>query len=208
MSNNNPVDHGKESNKRIWSLYNESLVRPMKDILDLKDIENYRLDLMKQNVRKNGRPFITPDKIIEILARIRAVFNASFRSLESYMRIFREILGIPRISNSSIFRRIRNIKVPEIMNTFSVAIDSTGFKTTIRGDWMSNKWAKKRRGWIKLHVSADTERIMALKPLFLRDRTQHIIKSVSLEGKDSKGDQETVGRGMEAFPCIWKKMDC
>ena len=78
------------------------------------------------------------------------------------MRIFQEILGTPRISYSSIFRRIRKIRVPEIMNgSSSVAIDSTGFKTTIRGDWMFNKWAKKRKGWIKLHVSADTERIMA-----------------------------------------------
>ena len=81
----------------------------MKDILDLKDMENYWHELKKQNMKKNGRPFILPDKIIEILARIRAVFNASFRSLESYMRIFLEILGIPRISYSSIFRRIRKI---------------------------------------------------------------------------------------------------
>ena len=51
--NNNPADHGKESNKRVWSFYNESLVRRMKDILEIKDIENYRLDLMNQNVRKN-----------------------------------------------------------------------------------------------------------------------------------------------------------
>src|SRR5579875_318285 len=162
VQNNNPMVHGKNSNKRIWSLYNESLVRRMKDILDLKDIENYRLDLMKQNRKKNGRPFILPDKIIEILARTRAVFNASFRSLESYMRIFQEILGIPRISYTSIFRRIRKIKIPEIMNaSSSVAVDSTGFKTTIRGGWISNKWAKKRKGWIKLHVSADTDKIMA-----------------------------------------------
>ena len=28
-------------------------------------------------------------------------------------------------------------------------------------DGMSNKWAKKRKGWIKLHVSVDTERFMA-----------------------------------------------
>ena len=162
MSNNNPIVHGKRDNKRIWSLYNESPVRRMKDILDLKDIETYRYDLREQNRGKNGRPFILPDKIIEILARIRAVFNASFRSLESYMRIFQEILGIPRISYTSIFRRIRKIRVPEIMNaSSSVAVDSTGFKTTIRGDWLFNKWAKKMKGWIKLHVSADTERIMA-----------------------------------------------
>ncbi len=78
------------------------------------------------------------------------------------MRIFREILGIPRISYSSIFRRIRKIRVPEIMNpSSSVAVDSTGFKPTIRSDWLSSKWSKKRKGWIKLHVSADTEKIMA-----------------------------------------------
>ena len=162
MQDNNPIVQGKRDNKRIWSLYNESLVRRMKDILDLKDIGDYRHDLKYQSRGKKGRPFILPDKIIEILARIRAVFNASFRSLVSYLRIFQEILGVPRISYTSIFRRIRGIKVPEIMNpSSSVAIDSTGFKTTIRGDWMSNKWAKKRKGWIKLHVSADTERIMA-----------------------------------------------
>ena len=172
MQNNNPTVHGKNSNKRIWSLYNESLVRRMKDILDLKDMENYRHELKKQNSGKSGRPFILPDRIIEILARIRAVFNASFRSLESYMRIFREILGIPRISYTSIFRRIRKIRVPETLNpSSSVAIDSTGFKTTIRGDWMSNKWAKKRKGWIKLHVSADTEKIMASRISITREHS-------------------------------------
>ena len=118
-----------------------------KDILDLKDMENYRYELKKQNMKKNGRPFILPDKIIEILARIRSVFNASFRSLESYMRIFQEILGIPRNSYSSIFIRIRTFRIEEIINpSSSFAIDSTGFKTTIRGDWLSNKWAKKRKG--------------------------------------------------------------
>ena len=177
VQNNNPMVHGKRDNKRIWSLYNESLVGRMKDILDLKDIEDYKHDLRYQNRKKNGRPFILPDKVIEILARIRAVFNASFRSLESYMRIFQEILGVPRISYTSIFRRIRRIKVPEIMNpSSSVAVDSTGFKTTIRGDWMTNKWSKKRKGWIKLHVSADTERIMAsrisLSPENSHDATQ------------------------------------
>ena len=172
MQNNNPIVHGKGSNKRIWSLYNESLVRRMKDILDLRDLRNYRHDLRKQNGKKNGRPFMIPDRIIEILARIRAVFNASFRSLESYMRIFHEIPGIPGISYTSIFRRVRKIKVPDIMNpSSSVAVDSTGFKTTIRGGWMSSKWSKKRKGWIKLHVPADTQKIMASRISITRENS-------------------------------------
>ena len=40
-----------------------------------------------------------------------------------------EILGIPRNSYSSIFIRIRTFRIEEIINpSFSVAIDSTGFK--------------------------------------------------------------------------------
>ena len=39
---------------------------------------------------------------------------------ESYMRIFQEILGVPRISYTSIFRRIRRIKVPGSCNPASL----------------------------------------------------------------------------------------
>lgn len=112
----------------------------MKIRLDLKDFEDYKNDLRYQNRKKNERHFILPDKIIEVLARIMVVFYASFRALESYMRIFQEILGTPRISYTPIFRRISKIGVPEIMNpSSSVAVDSTGLKTIIRGDWLFNK---------------------------------------------------------------------
>ena len=32
------------------------------------------------------------------------------------------------------------------------AIDSSGFKVTLRGDYLGNKWHKIRKGWIKLHA--------------------------------------------------------
>lgn len=75
--------------------------------------------MKRQNRKKNGGSFTLPDKIIGVLASIRAVFDTSFRSLVSYMRIF---------------WRIRRIKVPEIINpSSSVVIDFIGLKTTIRG---------------------------------------------------------------------------
>lgn len=64
-------------------------------IYEYSDIEDYSHDPKEQNMKKNGRSFILPDEIIEILARIRTVFNASFRTLESYLKIFQEILGTP-----------------------------------------------------------------------------------------------------------------
>lgn len=52
MQDKNRIVYGKRDNKSILSLYSESIGRRIKDILDLKDIKNYRLDLKKKR-RKN-----------------------------------------------------------------------------------------------------------------------------------------------------------
>lgn len=143
----NPKSCKTKKDNRVWSLYNESLVTRMENLLDLRAIENIKEDLAKQYRNKVGRPFILPDTVVEIFDRLRSIFNAPFRVLESILRKMSGLLGIPKITYSAIYLRIRKIKVPEICNpSASVAIDSTGFKTTIKGDWLSDKWGKKRKG--------------------------------------------------------------
>ena len=96
----------------------------MENLLDLRAIENIKEDLAKQNRNKVGRPFILPDTVVKIFARLRSVFNALFRVLESILRKMSGLLGIPEITYSAIYLRIRKIKVPEICNpSASVAID-------------------------------------------------------------------------------------
>lgn len=53
------------------------------------------------------------------------------------------------------------------------AIDSTDLKTSIRRDWMSNKWSKKWKGRIKLHVYADTEKIIASHIYISSEKNQY-----------------------------------
>ena len=77
----------------------------------------------------------------------------SFRQLESELHNLSKIFRFPEISFTSIYRRVRKI-VPEIendSNSVRAAIDSSGFKVTLRGDYLGNKWHKIRKGWIKLH---------------------------------------------------------
>jgi hypothetical protein len=50
----------------------------MENLLDFSAIENIKEDLAKQNRNKVGRPFILPDTVVEIFARLRSVFNAPF----------------------------------------------------------------------------------------------------------------------------------
>jgi hypothetical protein len=94
----NPNNCKAKRDNRGWSLYNESFVKR----------------IWNQNRNKVGRPFILPDSIVEIFARIRSVFNAPFRILESLLRKISDLLGIPKITYSAIYLRIRKIRVPEI----------------------------------------------------------------------------------------------
>jgi hypothetical protein len=63
----------------------------------------------------------------------------------------------------AIFQRIRSILISgmiEEINKYSrdgmtAIIDSSGFKVTERGDWLSTKWKGKRKGWIKMHIAID-----------------------------------------------------
>ncbi len=106
----NPKSCKTKKDNRVWPLYNESLVKRMENLLDLRAIENIKEDLAKQNRNKVGRPFILPDTVVEIFARIRSVFNTPFRVLESLMRKISDLLGIPKITYSAIYLRIRKIR--------------------------------------------------------------------------------------------------
>lgn len=38
-----------------------------------------------------------------------------------------------------------------------IAVDSTGIKVANRGEWIRDKWQKKKRGYIKIHVAVNTK---------------------------------------------------
>jgi Transposase DDE domain. len=156
---------GYRSSVRNWSKYNKSLVERMFSLLDTNSLYKWKHSLEEENKCKRGRPFKVPDVLINFLAKIRSIYSIPFRSLESILKIFSGIMGLNAIHYTSIFRRIRNM---EVMNTennsenIECAIDSTGFKITIRGDYLGNKWKRDRKGWAKLHVIVDINEIRAL----------------------------------------------
>ena len=114
MQPKNPNSCKTKKDNRVWSLYNESLVKRMENLLDFSAIENIKDDLENKTQTRLVALFILPDSIVEIFARIRSVFNASFRVLESILRKMSDLLGIPKITYSTIYLRIRKIKVPKM----------------------------------------------------------------------------------------------
>jgi len=153
---------GNRSTRRYWvgsngrhDRYNRSLVYRVEDLLDLSFLMNWKVLLEENNGGKRGHPFRAPNAFITFLAKLRAMCSVPFRCLEGIARIFSRITGIRPVCYTSIFRRIRKI-VPQLHHTagkpVEYAIDSTGFKITNRGDYLGNKWNRKRSGWSKLHA--------------------------------------------------------
>ena len=73
----------------------------------------------------------------------------------------------PPLSYVAIFQRIRDIPIPGMLEEINrasrdgmtVIIDSSGFKITERGDWLSTKWKTRRKGWIKMHIAIDADKM-------------------------------------------------
>jgi hypothetical protein len=59
------------------------------------------------------------------------------------------------------FKRIAAIDIQDLLtesvpenNNIVIALGATGVKVTNRGEWIREKW-KRRRGWIKVHIAVD-----------------------------------------------------
>jgi hypothetical protein len=106
-----------------------------------------------------------------------------YRSIEGELREIMKLAGREAVSYSQMFKRCRKLDMigpavkeldPEWVrrkNTENGAVpgaapikagaDSSGFKVTVRGEWMREK-RKVRRGWVKLHPLSDLERNLIL----------------------------------------------
>ena len=60
---------------------------------------------------------------------------------------------------------IKEGKTDDDNDDLIIAVDSTGIKVTNRGQWMSDKWNIKKKGYLKIHIAVNikTKEILALE---------------------------------------------
>jgi len=155
---NTSVDCIKRKDKRIGNKkYNPSLVQRINVLVDTSFLNTWKNDLEGENEGKVGRPYEYPEEFFLFLSKIRLLWNVPFRELEAFVGKLSEPTGKLRpLSYVAIFHRIRSIPVYGIMDEINrssregmtLIIDSSGFKITGRGDWLSSKWNRKRNEWM------------------------------------------------------------
>ena len=149
--------------------------------MDTSFLNRWKENLERENEGKVGHPYEYPQEFFVFLSKIRSLWNVPFRELEAFVRKLSELTGKFRpLSYVAIFHHIRSIPIYGIMDEINkdarygitVIIDSSGFKITDRGDWLSSKWNRKRKGWIKMHVAIDADK-MNIVSLSITDERSH-----------------------------------
>lgn len=175
MSDNFKKDKKKKPKRKInWSEYNESLVRRGEMLFDSGFLQNWRAELKKMNKGKEGANYHYPNSLILLLATVHA-YLLPYRQLEGFLRTMsKHIKKLRKMvpDFTTIWWRVVKIKInldPKInleRDDIVIAVDSTGIKVTNRGEWILDKWKKKRikKGFIKIHVAVNikTKKIVSM----------------------------------------------
>jgi len=175
LSDNSNKDKKKKPKRKInWSEYNESLVRRGEMLFDDSFLQNWRAELKKMNKGKEGANYHYPNSLILLLATVHA-YLLPYRQLEGFLRMMS--VHIKKLKEmvpdfTTIWWRVVKIKInldPKInleRDDIVIAMDSTGIKVTNRGQWILDKWKKKRKrkDFIKIHaaVNIKTKKIVSM----------------------------------------------
>jgi hypothetical protein len=161
--------------KRNWRKYNNKLVKRGEFYLTMDFIEHWDEELEEMNKNKRGSPFEFPQSFIEFAALLKITFHLTYRTLQGFLKkLSIYVPGLKSAHYTTLWSRIRATKfeLEQLESKKSedeskdviVVVDATGMKVTNRGEWMREKW-KKRRGWIKVHsgVDAETKELLGLE---------------------------------------------
>jgi hypothetical protein len=169
-------DKPKKKKKVNWPEYNESLVRRGEIMFDTDFLANWRAaELKTMNKAKEGAKYRYPNSLIWLLLATVHAYLLPYRQLEGFLRaisVHIDSLIVP--DYTTMWWRVTRIKVsldplvdPEGGDIVIAAVDSTGIKVSNRGgEWIRDRWKKKRRGFIKIHVAVvdvRTKKILSMR---------------------------------------------
>ena len=112
---------------------------------------------------------VLPPSMLGIIKRMLASMRISFRALEG---VLTELLLVKAPDHTTIWKRLSKEEAEPVVPSREaiVAIDSTGFSTTLRGEWMRDHWHK-HRGFVKAHIAVDVGTLDVLGVITTDERT-------------------------------------
>ena len=119
------------------------------------------------NQRKVGALFEYSNSYNHFLAFLKIGFKISYRTVQGIVRGLSDYIKIEEMHFTQIRRRILNIKRPSVENLglgceeeeynkpITLIVDASGLTITKKGDYIEDKWIRKKKEFIKLHIAVD-----------------------------------------------------
>lgn len=148
--------------KRDWREVNDKYVRRGEFYLDIEFVESWDEDTKKMNQGKRGRPFRYPEAFIAWMSLVRVFCQMPYRQMQGFAQQLSCFLPLKAADYSTLFKRIASSDLPFDACLLDredvvVALDSTGFCISNRGEWI-NRWGdRERRSWLKVHLAVDVD---------------------------------------------------
>ena len=146
----------KHKDKRDWKTYNKQLIKRGEFYINPAFLETWNEEVKEMNERKVGQPYLYPHSLILFLAVLSGK-GFDYRSLEGILGALSLRFGnFPVLCYSQIRKRIKKLSLEFKAkgNHLDVGVDGSGIKVSNRGEWVREKW-KRKRGWIKVVIMGD-----------------------------------------------------
>lgn len=162
-----------------WPSYNRSLVRRGEILFAYDFLDIWDSELARMNENKEGKKYRYPNSLILVIGYIRVYLHLPYRQTEgiikatgknmpnhpSYGQICRRLSRLDIDSSSSSRIKDDDNDNDNDNSDVVIAIDSTGIKVTNRGQWQTDKWNIRKKGYLKIHVAVNvkTKEILSLE---------------------------------------------
>ena len=150
---------------KSWHDYNESLIERGRILMDISFLRSSHKEILKMNQGKVGAPFEYSRTYIQFLAFLKIGFKIAYRTVQGIVRGLSDYIRIEEIHFTQIRRRILKIK-PSVGNLnldndddkpITLIVDASGLTITKKGDYIEQKWIRKKKEFIKLHIAVDAK---------------------------------------------------
>src|SRR6478609_2892612 len=154
---------------KSWHEYNESLIERGRILMDISLLRSAKKEIKNMNKGKVGAPFEYSSTYIQFLAFLKIGFKISYRTVQGIVRGLSDYIRIEEIHFTQIRRRILKAK-PSIgdlnldndddnkdKKPLTLIVDASGLTITKKGDYIEQKWIRKKKEFIKLHIAVDAK---------------------------------------------------
>ena len=158
---------------KSWHDYNESLIERGRILMDIGFLKSCNKEIKRMNDGKVGAPFEYSHTYIQFIAFLKIGFKVAYRTVQGIVRGLSDYIRIEEMHFTHIRRRILKIKPSvgslNLDNTdkkpITLIVDASGLTVTKKGDYIEEKWIRKKKEFVKLHIAVDakSEKIISFR---------------------------------------------